>query len=155
MADTTADSVPAKTRAIIYCVLVFVLGIGGLVGVGGHPRSSWFYPFLIAIGVIGCVRILRRGDRPLDAGDDPPKSIEKAVFWSAVAFVGSGAVLYAYWNLLGRDKLSWAFVLVLSAMSSVNVFRNKRGHAYSIWPSIVIVVLFIAVLAVVEAMGRI
>ena len=137
-----------KKRAMIFSGVVVVGSIAGLITVGGHPRSNWFYPFVLLIAVLSSVRILRRGDRPLTEADDPPKPMDAALISAAIAFVLSGLVLYGWVNLLWPEGWSWAVAIFLSATNAANVFRQRRGYVYSGWPTFILFIGFIVALLI-------
>ena len=137
-----------KKRAMIFCGVVVVASFAGLITVGGHPRSNWFYPFALLIAVLSSVRILQRGDRALAAGDDPPKPVSSALMGAAIAVVLSGVAMYGWVNLLWPEGWSWAVFIFLCATTAVNVFRQRRGYAYSGWPTFILFIGFILVLLI-------
>jgi hypothetical protein len=153
MAEASASVMPAKQRAMIFCGLLIVATIASVFLAGGHPRSNWFYPYVLLIAVLACVRNLRSGDRSLSAGDDPPKTVAEALAWSFVAFVISGAAMYGYWNLLWPEDWTWPVAIFISTMAAVNYYRQKRGYAYSSRPMLLLFIVFLAALTISKWAG--
>lgn len=133
-----AKPASAKKMAVIWCALILGSLIASVALSGGHPRSNWIYPFVVVLGALGAVRILARGDRPMGAGDAVPKSIPRALAGSALMFVATATVMYVYWSLLWTETFTWGADVVVGGMTAVNYYRQKRGYAYSSWPSAIV-----------------
>ncbi len=138
MDEKSRDVMTAKTRAILLCSILAAMTIGG-VGLVGPPRSNWLYPFAVLLGVAGCLWSFHLGDRPFPyAGDDPPKSVSEAVRAGAMMFAVFATVLYIYNSLLRPSESTPLLATFIGATVGVNAYRQKRGHEYSVWPSVVV-----------------
>jgi len=144
---------PAKTRAAIWCGGMVVWIAVSVALAGGHPRTNWFYAFALAIGAVGAFSIVRRGERPIAAGDQVPKSVARALAAGALGFVFTTAFMYVYCNLLWTDTFFWGADVVVSGMVATNYYRQKRGYAYSAWPSFVVLVVVLAAALVLKWAG--
>jgi hypothetical protein len=118
---------PRKAAAKAFAIVV-AGGLAFLLLAGGHPRSNWYYPFIVTLAGIAAATVYRRTERQQP---DQPTLIETkraSLRWTAISSVIFAGLMMLAYTLLGWDLAkSLAQSLGLGLFTGVVGYRTRRG----------------------------
>jgi hypothetical protein len=122
-----------RASAGAWSLAILAFGLLFLAFEGGHPRTNWYYPFVVLLAIAVGIGAYRSASSESIRVVKPPL----AAFISAA----SGATLYAgilsaFKLLLNATTIAWALIIFLPLGMAIESYRAERGKKRSYWPMI-------------------
>jgi len=137
-----------RKGAVVAFAIVLAGGLAGLLLVAGHPRSNWYYPFILALGGLAAARMYRRIERETFTLPRQISSERASVIWSVVEGVITAGLAMLFFALLWDEPSTAGVPVFLGLMAAVSGYRQRRGlppHPYRV--SIIVAATFLIAFA--------